>query len=78
MFIERHNGQPEGPREDNELLRCIKTKPDDSLKLELERSVAQLTSCSKEALMDNNKNANQMTTSTKETQMDIMPDFDYL
>ena len=57
-FIERHNRQPEGPREDNDLLRCIKTKPDDSLKLELERSVAELTS------------------TTKETPMDTMPDFD--
>merc|ERR1719209_2664231 len=57
-FIERHNRQPEGPREDNDLLRCIKTKPDDSFKLELESSVAELTS------------------STKETPMDTMPDID--
>ena len=74
-FIERHNGQPEGPREDSDLLRCIKTKPDDSLKLELERSVAELTSSSMETPMVTN-NVNQMATSTKETPMDTMPDFD--
>ena len=51
-FIERHNRQPEGPREDNDLLRCIKTKPDDSYKLELERSIAEFTSNTKETPMD--------------------------
>ena len=57
------------------MLRCIKTEPDDSFKLELERSVAELTSSNKETPMDS-KSINQMTANTKDTPMDTMPDFD--
>ena len=51
-FIERHNGQPEGPREDQDLLRCLKTNPDQSLLLEFDQTMAQKTSHSSETPMD--------------------------
>ena len=51
-FIEKHNKQPEGPREDNDLLRCLKTNPDQSLLLQFDQSMAQKASDSSETLMD--------------------------
>merc|ERR1719209_1429554 len=51
-FIEKHNRQPEGPREDNDLLRCLKSNPDQSLLLEFDQTMAQKTSHSSETSMD--------------------------
>ena len=51
-FIEKHNRQPEGPREDNDLLRCLKTNPDPSLLLQVDQTMAQKASDSSETPMD--------------------------